>query len=97
MLSGLFYLNSLERSISYIKGVWLVFIISCSVEIFELNPNRVDPDQTPCSAVSDLGPHCLPMSLLLDARLKWVKLLAALLLRCQVAYLFLWSSWMEAI
>ena len=26
----------------------------------------------PCSAASDLGLHCLPMSLLWDARLKWV-------------------------
>ena len=34
----------------------------------ELNENGVDPDQT-----SDLGLHCLPMSLLWDARLEWVK------------------------
>ena len=27
----------------------------------------------PHSTVSDLGLHCLPMSLLWDARLKWVK------------------------
>ena len=39
----------------------------------ELNANIVEPDQTPCYAVSDLGLHCLPMSLLWDARLKWVK------------------------
>ena len=32
----------------------------------------VDPDQTPHDAVSDLGVHCLPMSLLKDARLKRV-------------------------
>ena len=38
-----------------------------------LNANSVDPDQTPRSAASDLGLHCLPMSLLWDARLKWVK------------------------
>ena len=29
----------------------------------------MDPDQTPRSAASDLGLHCLPMSLLWDARL----------------------------
>ena len=34
--------------------------------------NRVDQDQMPLSA-SDLGLHCLPMSLLCDARHKWVK------------------------
>ena len=28
MLSGLFYLNSLDRFIPYIGGVWLVFIIT---------------------------------------------------------------------
>ena len=71
MQSGIFYLNT-ERSISYITGVWLVFIISCFVEIFEINANSVDPDQTPLrSAASDLGQHCLPVSILWDARLKW--------------------------
>ena len=30
-------------------------------------------DQTPRSAESDLGLHCLLMSLLWDTRLKWVK------------------------
>ena len=38
----------------------------------ELNANSVEPDQTPCSAASDLGLHCLPMSLLWDASLIWV-------------------------
>ena len=46
MLSGIFYLNSLERSISYIRGVWLVLSLSCSVEISEFNANIEDPDQT---------------------------------------------------
>ena len=35
--------------------------------------NSEDPDQTPCSAASDLGLHCLPMSQKWDARLMWVK------------------------
>ena len=34
-----------------------------------LDVHSVDPDQTPRSA---LGLHCLPLSLLWDARLKWV-------------------------
>ena len=38
-----------------------------------LNANSVDPDQTPRSAASDLGLHCLPMFHLWDAGLKWVK------------------------
>ena len=34
--------------------------------------NSVDPDQMPHSVASDLGLHCLPMSLLWDVRHKWV-------------------------
>ena len=63
MPSGIFYHNSLERSVSYINGVWLVLLLPCFVIILELNANRVDPDQTPHVAASDLGLHCLPMSL----------------------------------
>ena len=33
------------------------------LEITVVNANNVDPDQTPRSAASDLGLHCLPMSL----------------------------------
>ena len=55
--------NSLDRFISYTKGAWLDFIIS------ERNAKIVDPDQT---AASDLGLHCLPMSLFWEARLKCV-------------------------
>ena len=73
MPSAFFYNNSLGRSLSYIRGVWLVLLLSCYVEVSELNANSIDPDQRPRSVASDLGLHCLPMSLLLDARLKWVK------------------------
>ena len=62
MPSGIFYLDFLDRSISYIWGVWLVIIISCFVEIPERNANSVDPDQTPRSAASDQRLHCLPLS-----------------------------------
>ena len=55
------------------QGVWLVFIISIFIEISVLNANNVDPDQTPCYTVSDLGLYCLPMSLLWDNRQKLVK------------------------
>ena len=34
--------------------------------------NSEDPDQTPHSAASDLGLHCLPMSQKWDDRLIWV-------------------------
>ena len=68
----------MERFISRISGAWLVFIIMF-VEISEFNANGVDPDQMPRSAASDLGLHCLPVSLLWDAMLKWIKLETALL------------------
>ena len=42
------------------------------IEMPVINANSVDPDQTPRSAASDLGLHCLPMSHLWDARNKWV-------------------------
>ena len=35
--------------------------------------NSGDPDQMPHSAASDLGLHCLPISLLGVSRLQWVK------------------------
>ena len=36
------------------------------------NVNSLNHDQTPRSAASDLGLHCLPMSSFWDARHKWV-------------------------
>ena len=38
----------------------------------ELFANSGDPDQTPHSAASDLGLHCLPVTLLGVSRLQWV-------------------------
>ena len=38
-----------------------------------LQANSGDRDQTPRSAASDLGMHCLPMSHKKDATLIWVK------------------------
>ena len=50
-------------------------ILSHSVRygMYELDANSEKPDQMPCSVASDLDLLCLPMSLLWDARLKWVK------------------------
>ena len=39
----------------------------------ELFANSGDPDQMPHSAASDLGLHCLPITLLEVSRLQWVK------------------------
>ena len=55
-----FYLNSLDRSVSYIRGVRLVVIISMFCRNFPINANSVDPDQMPRFAASDLGLHCFP-------------------------------------
>ena len=68
-----FYVHSSGRSISNIRGVWLVFIIPCFIEIPVFNANSVNPDQMPRSAASDLGLLCLLMSLVWDARLKWIR------------------------
>ena len=39
----------------------------------ELFANSGDPDQTPRSAASDLGLHCLPVTLSGVSRLQWAK------------------------
>ena len=53
-------------AVPFVKGgtKWLVFIITLLSEISVNHANSVDPDQTPRFAASDLGLHCLPMSLL---------------------------------
>ena len=62
MPSGLFYYNSSVRSISSIRGGWLVFI-NTIIEMHVFNTNSVYPDQRPHTAASDLGLHCFPISL----------------------------------
>ena len=75
MPSGLFYLL-LWTSLFPTGGVsGYVLILPCLVEIRVFNANRVDPDQMPHSAASDLDLHCLQMPLLRYARHKWVKFL----------------------
>ena len=64
MPNGLFYLNTLDKSFSNRRGVWLVLLLPCVLEIPVLNANSADPDQMSHSAASDLGLHCLLMSLL---------------------------------
>ena len=53
MPSGLFYLKSLDKFISYI-----VFIISMFAGISELNANSTDPDQTSISVVISVYTVC---------------------------------------
>ena len=42
----------------------------------KLFANSGDPDQMPHSVASDLGLHCLPITLLWISRLQWVKTLS---------------------
>ena len=49
------------------------------VEVTIFYANRIDPNQTPHSAASDLGLHCLQMSLLWDASYKWDKTFLSIL------------------
>ena len=69
MLSGLFYLNSSYWSTSNSRLFGSFLLLQCFIEIHVFNASRVDSDQIP---VSDLGLHCLPITILAVARLKWV-------------------------
>ena len=52
MLRGIFYFNSLERSISNKSGVWPVCILTTVfLRILVNNANRIDSDQTPHSVL----------------------------------------------
>ena len=56
------------------KGCLLYLILIDFTELaVSLKQIVVDPDQMPHYVASDLDLHCLPMSHLWDARLKWVK------------------------
>ena len=62
------HLSQVDSSISRVwTGPFLIYwflVVPCCVEIPVFNANIVGPDQTPRSAASDLGLHCLLMSLL---------------------------------
>ena len=70
MQCGLFYLSSSDWSIFNKRGVNCLLLLPYFIEIPVFYANSVDPYQTPRSpsVASDLGLHCLPMSLLWDAR-----------------------------
>ena len=72
MPNGFFYLHSLDRSISVRRDELLGFLLPCFIENPVFNANCVDPAQMPHPAASGLGLHCLQMSLLWEARHKWV-------------------------
>ena len=72
MPNRFFYHNSLDRSISNSRVSGYFLPLPCFKEIPVFNASSGDPDQTPRSVASDQGLHRLPMSLLWDARYKWV-------------------------
>ena len=74
MPSGLFYLNSLDRSIASRKSVWLIFYYHHVLEIPVFNANIVNPDQTPHYAVSDLVLHRLPINLYRTLSINGIKI-----------------------
>ena len=74
MPSGLFYLNSLDQSISSLGVSGQFLLLPCFIGMTIISANSTGPVQTPRSAASDLGLHCLPMSHLWDAMHKWVNI-----------------------
>ena len=66
------HLSSLDRSISNRRVSSCFLLLPRFKEFFILNANSADPDQTPYSAASVQGLHCLSLSLFGDARHKWV-------------------------
>ena len=69
MPNGIFYLSLLTGPFQMEKALLVIifFIISICFEILIFNANSVYPDLTPRYSASDLGLHCLPMSLLWEA------------------------------
>ena len=70
---GLFYLHFESVHFQFKRCLVKFLLYICFIEIPVLHANTVDPDQRPRSMASDPGLHCLPISLLWDARHKWVK------------------------
>ena len=73
MPGGLFYRNCLNQSISSLRVSGQFLLLQCFIGMRVFHANSENPDQTPRSAASDLGLHCLPMSYLWDTGHKWVK------------------------
>ena len=56
--------NSLDQSISNSRLFGQFLLLLCFLEIPVYNANSVDPDQMPHVAATDLGLHCLPITLM---------------------------------
>ena len=71
--SGLFCLNSLDRSFPVEECLVSFLLLPCFTDVLVFNVNNVNTDRTPRSAASELGLHCLQIFLLCNAGHKWVK------------------------
>ena len=64
----------LDESICHFRGVRSICYFN---SIFDKKKtpvsNTINPNQTPHYVASDLGLHCLPMTLLQVSKLEWVK------------------------
>ena len=66
--------TSLWTSLFPIVKCLVIFLLLLHfIEIPVVNTNSVDPNQMLHSAASDLGLHCLPIALLEESKLKWIK------------------------
>ena len=65
---GLFHRYTLDVSICHFRSVWSNLSLLCYFKWKILLSNNVDPDQMPHHMASNLGLHCLPMTLLLVSR-----------------------------
>ena len=65
---GLFHCYKLDKSICHFRGVGSIFVAFLLFSMEILLANNVDPDQTPHYVASDLGLHCLPLTLLRASR-----------------------------
>ena len=74
-------LNRLTSTIYWKSPISILGMPGYAIYIFlekmdKLFANNGDPDKTPRSAASDLGLHCLPVTLLGVSRLQWVNRLS---------------------
>ena len=65
---GLFHCYMLDKSICHFKGVQSILLLLFIFLWKILLANNVDPDQMPHHVASDLGLHCLPVTLLRVSR-----------------------------
>ena len=63
-----------DESICHFRGVWSILSLLFYFLWKILLANTVDPDQMPDYVASDLGLHCLFMTLLRASRSEWVRI-----------------------